>query len=364
MATLAFLAESERRMFDIIHCGEDLHFFSDSFIFVALYFAFEVFTESEPFKSIDVVIHGKICNLNDSRIAKEYILNEISENALKSDELIVYNDTFLDEMLPSNQTFEGFNYHRVGRKASFDGYKDMYFPPPGEINVSIGKRDELSVINMELSGKEKFEPGKKYIMRLGFIIEPPKGRVRRFWIYPAEIKYNIHFYTREGLSTEDSKWLEDNKRRIADIRLYYPKKRDLPTCDFFYSLPESETILEIPGVESDNRVPFTHTYFRYNVNRYHRYPLELSKTKPQVKGRDFDGVEEVKVLEFGGMGPTPLTIKRAETSLYPLMLTLFIALLALLTSSSTSFLNSLIFSLFFTVLAVHLFYKFPIKRVG
>jgi|LGOV01.1.fsa_nt_gb hypothetical protein len=363
MATLAYLMESDKKRFDIIHCGEDLFFVADGYIFVVLYFAFEVLNKSEPFQSLEVVIHGDIVELKKSSMHTQIRKDrDIQSDWIKGDKIIIYNDTFFSKDHPSNQAFEGCDYNVQGRKVSFDGYTGMYFPKPDEISVSIARHDEASLIHIDFD--KDLQSGERYILRMGFFIEPPKGKIPSRWILPAEIKYKVHFYTDEGLPSKVGDWLQDMSKedRIADIRLFSPKKEYLPTLDFFYAVYENESIMEIPISEPDKRLPYSKENFDFCLNRHHIYPEELPTTKSYEKSVDFDGCNKTtRVLKFKGIRPIILTRKRVDSNLYYVMVPLFISLFALLNSEEVPLFYALSFSLILAILLICLLKKFATK---
>lgn len=356
MATLAVICESSKKIFDIIHFGEDLHFLPDGRAFVGFYLALEVPKSSRESEMIKIAIHGKILELKQSAVVRDQILKDpdVTQEAIKDGKFIVYNHTFLDPHHPSNEGFEGYDYQAEGRECSFDGYSGIHFPSSRDIRLRVMEKGEISFINLEYP--EKFKLGKRYIFRLGFLLGSPKERkIPRLWIIPPVEKQRIHFYSTRGLPTDDAKYIEKLKAQIADIRLVAPyfKDKEIKTCDFFYTVDRRESIVGLGSSETTKRLPFGREGIEFRDERisYHKYAQDLHQIKPirkELPRRRGD----VEVLQFEKCEPYELTIERAPRSLFFATPPAFLAILALnfLIFGLKNWAPSLILAVFFTIL--------------
>ena len=324
MVTLAFVSEDNDSLFDVIHSGEDLYFLKDGFVYVIQHFVLEAHSNCKSFKTFQAVYHGKVCNINDSQFTDLIRLDNHGIDGTYEDRFILFNKTFLNEDNPSNKGFEGLDFECTGRNVSFDDYNNINVPSLDDFKISLNNQTKShSVVNFEF--KSPISQNQRFAVRFGFLIEPLRGKAKRFILYPPEIDYNFDFYTKRIPEAGGSDYLTklNNQGRIMDLRLSSPKN-NVPTCDFFF-LTEGESIDGLLAPSKVSRMPFSTGDFSNGLEllSYHLYPEDLANLTPTKKEIIYNDEKiDVQVLKFGNNSPVALKIYRADKALIFMALSL------------------------------------------
>ncbi|HEY9246927.1 MAG TPA: hypothetical protein VIO11_08790 [Candidatus Methanoperedens sp.] len=326
MATLAFVAEEHACAFDVIHTGEDLMILFDGYIYVTQYFVLEALNNCKPFQTFAIASHGKVCNVKDSEVIQYYLSEERID--IQDNKFVVYNNTFLDEDHPSNKGFEGRDFRCNGRRISFDDYDDIYILSNDEFEVRlVDNYASYSLIRFEFN--KTVSPGQRICIRLGYLIEPFSGRKKRFFLYPPELNYYFHFYTKQSLNTEAIQYLNEmsQQNRIMDIRIYSPQRK-ISTCDFFF-ITKNEFIEGLSAPSKQTRMPFSKKELADGYLSYHIYPKEMPNLVPITKEIFHNGaIVNTAVLRFDNNSPILLRIYRTDKAIFYSAVSTFLGIFA------------------------------------
>jgi hypothetical protein len=336
MATLAFVAEEHACAFDIIHYGEDLWFLHDGHVFVTQFFVLEALHNCTPFQSFQIISHGKVCNIENSEIIKNYLSEERVD--IHDGRFVNYNNTFLDVNHPSNKGFEGRDFGCSGRRVSFDDYTNIYVPSNDEFQISLTDNySNHSIIRFEFN--TPISPSQKVCIRLGYLIEPIGGKKNRFFLYPPELSHYFHFYTNQSIGTEAMSYLDElnQQNRIMDIRLFSPQRK-ISTCDFFF-MTKNEFIEDLSAPSKQTRIPFSKKNFTDGEYlSYHIYPKDMSNLVPVTKEVTYNGNKiNQAVLKFNNNTPLLLKIFRTDKAIFYSAIPTLLGIFATTTAINTQY---------------------------
>lgn len=363
MATLAFVAEDSKCAFDIIHIGEDLLLLQDGYIYISLYFILEGLKDCKDFQTFQMVSHGEVHNIEDSKNISNLISREDRIN-IQDDKFVIYNHTFLDEDHPSNKGFEGRDFKCVGKTISLDDYNNISVPSNNEFKVRlVANYGSYSLIRFEFNNG--ITKGKRVAIRLGYLIEPITGKRGRLFLYPPEINHYFHFYTKRDLGVDVMEFLGkiDSENRIMDIRLKSPK-REISTCDFFF-MTRNEFIEGLSAPSKTKRIPFSRKELVDGAFlQYHIYPEDMPSLIPMTKEVNYNGERiKIPILKFDNNSALLLRICRTDKAIFYSILPIFLGVLGVFIGVNIEYeigmkMNEIIlFSLILTIISLLLLNK-------